>query len=261
MNNEELKDDLLADFYAYMQNCNEAKDEGGYYSNGIHCSSLGMCHRKVVMDYYKFPKKEHQLTTLLMFEGGNHFHRMVQAWIRNSARFMCLAEEFNVTEGLPKPITGKLDTVFQDITTGEIILADVKTAMPNMFKNYMDMLPKENHIIQVSAYAKGYQAMGYKYDKLAIMYFDRAGSNKPLIYFVEPYKDIDKLMDSYILAQLRYEQDRIMPERLQGKSWECDYCDYMNVSCEGYIKDSKDDFADFVKKENKKAKVKKCLTQ
>lgn len=258
MNNDELKDDLLFDFHSYMTNNNDIKDESGYYSSGIHCSSLGMCKRKVIMDFYKFPKKEHGLTTLLMFEGGNHFHRMVQAWIRNSNRFKSLAEEFNVTEGLPKPITGKLDTVFQDTITGQIILADVKTAMPNQFKdNLVGYLPKENHIIQVTAYAKGYKELGYHYDQLAIMYFDRAGSNKPLIYFVEPYPDISQLMDEYILAQLRYEQDKILPDRLASKSWECDYCDYMNISCEGYIKDAKDEFAEYVKNENKKGKVKK----
>ena len=239
--NEEFKEDLLADFFMYMSNCNEAKDEGGYYSNGIHCSSLGMCHRKVVMDYFKFPRKPHGLTTLLMFEGGNHFHHIVQAWIKSSNRFKSLAEEFNVTAGLPKPITGKLDTVFQDTVTNRIILADVKTAMPNQFKdNLVQYLPKENHVIQVTAYAKGYTNMGYHYDDLAIMYFDRAGSNKPLIYIVEPYADIDSLMDSYILAQLRYEQDKILPPQLDAIfdkdcAWQCSYCDYLNVSCEGLI--------------------------
>ncbi len=239
--NIDLRDDLLDDFYTYMLDCNDAKDID-YYSTGIHCSSLGMCKRKVVMDYFKFEKKPCGLTTLLMFEGGNRFHSMVQTWIRNSKRFKLLHENFIVTPGLPKPITGKLDVVFQDTITELVILADVKTAMPNMFKQYMDSLPKENHQIQLTSYGSGLTKLGIHYDLLALMYFDRAGSNKPLIYFIEPYPDIEHLFDEYILAQLRYEQDKILPPRLdnvldKGQAWECDYCDFNTISCEGLLKE------------------------
>ena len=231
---------MLLDFYSYMQHENTNKDTDGYYSKGIHCSSLGMCKRKVVMEYYNFDKKEHNLPTLLQFDIGNHVHRVVQKWMSKSSRFKLIHEEYNVTEGLPKPITGKFDMLFKDTITGVIILADIKTAMPLMFKQYIDSLPKENHIIQLSAYARGLDNLGIKYDKLAMMYFDRAGSNQPLIYFVEPYKEIDNLMAEYILAQLRYEQDRIMPERIDAlfnkeDAWQCSYCDFNNISCEGLI--------------------------
>jgi len=240
----DLSEDLLDDFYTYMLNCNDAKDEDGYYSTGIHCSQLGMCKRKVVMDYFKFERKQYGLTTLLMFEGGNHFHGMVQTWIRNSKRFKLLYENFNITEGLPKPITGKLDVVFQDTITNSIILADVKTAMPLMFKNFINTLPKENHIIQVTSYGSGLSKLNIHYDLLAIMYFDRAGSNKPLIYIVEPYKNIEDLFNQYMLAVLRYEQDKILPPRLddvldKDQAWQCSYCDFNNISCEGLMKGDK----------------------
>lgn len=253
METADLTAALLDDFYAYMLDCNDAKDDDGYYSTGIHCSQLGMCKRKVVMDYFKFDKKQYGLTTLLMFEGGNHFHGMVQTWIGNSKRFKLLHENFIVTPGLPKPITGKLDVVFQDTITNLIILADVKTAMPNQFKQYMDTLPKENHQIQLTAYASGLTKLGIGYDKLAIMYFDRAGSNKPLIYFIEPYLNIRVLFNEYINAVSDYENNKILPDRLKGKTWECDYCDFKDVSCEGYIAD---EFEEFIDKENKKARRK-----
>ena len=237
---DRLADDMLFDFYSYMQNENTSKDTDGYYSKGIHCSSLGMCKRKVVLEYYNFDKQEHNLPTLLQFDIGNHVHKVVQNWMRKSDRFELIYEEYNVTGGLPKPVTGKFDMLFKDNISGDVILADIKTAMPLMFKQYIDSLPKENHIIQLSAYARGLDNLGIHYDKLAMMYFDRAGSNKPLIYFVDLYKDIDKLMDEYILAQLRYEQDRILPPQLDAifdkdSAWECSYCDFNNISCEGLI--------------------------
>jgi hypothetical protein len=239
----DLIQDLLDDFYTYMLNNNKAKDEDGYYSSGIHCSQLGMCKRKVVMDYYKFDKKQHELPTLLQFEGGNHFHDIVQTWIRNSKRFKLLHENFNVTEGLPKPVTGKLDVVFQDTITDTVILADVKTAMPRQFEiqKYKDSLPKENHRIQVTSYGSGLSNLNIHYDELAVMYFDRAGSNKPLIYFVEPYPDIEALMNDYILAVLLYKHEKTLPPRLddildKDHAWECGYCDFNNISCEGLLK-------------------------
>ena len=210
-----------------------------------------MCKRQMVMDCFKFDRKPYGLPTLLMFEGGNHFHDMVKNWFRQSKRYSLLHEELNVSDGLPKPITGKLDVVFKDNETGQVILADIKTAMPLMFKKFMDSLPKDNHVIQLTAYAYGLNKMGIKHDRLALMYFDRAGSNKPLIYIVKPYKDIKKLFDEYILAYLRYEQDGILPDRLVGKTWECDYCDFNGVSCEGYIEKKKDAFLEFVESKSK----------
>jgi len=136
--------------------------------------------------------------------------------------------------------------VFQDTITNLIILADVKTAMPKQFQiqKNRDSLPKENHRIQVTAYGYGLTKLDIRFDLLAIMYFDRAGSNKPLIYFVEPYKDIEDLFNQYILAVLRYEQDKILPPRLddildKSQAWECGYCDFNNISCEGLMKGEK----------------------
>jgi hypothetical protein len=239
----DISQDLLDDFYNYMIDNNNAKDEEGYYSSGIHCSQLGMCKRKIVMDYFKFERKQYGLPTLLQFEGGNHFHEIVQTWIRNSKRFKLLHENFIVTPGLPKPITGKLDVVFQDTVTNLIILADVKTAMPLMFKQFIHTLPKENHIIQVTSYGEGLTKLGIHYDLLAVMYFDRAGSNKPLIYIVEPYPDIKELFKDYILAVMLYEHEKILPPRLddvldKSQSWECGYCDFLNISCEGLLKEA-----------------------
>ncbi len=248
-----LTDNLLDDFYRHMLDCNAVKDNEGYYSNGIHCSQLGMCKRKVVMDYFKFERKQYGLPTLLQFEGGNHFHDIVKNWVRSSKRFKILHEEFNITKGLPEPITGRLDIVFKDTVTNLIILSDVKTAMPNQFKQYMDTLPKENHRIQITSYGYGYKNMGFNYDKLAIMYFDRAGSNKPLIYFIEPYTTIESLFNYYIDAIHNYELNKRLPDRLKGKTWECDYCDFKDVSCEGYITD---EFDEFVDSENKKTRRK-----
>ena len=256
--NDNIINNLLDDFYKYMQSCNEAKDEGGYYSNGIHCSSLGACKRKVIMEYFNFPKLPYNLPTLLQFEGGNHIHHVVRKWINSSDRFEILHEEFDVSKGLPEPIVGRCDLVFKDKLTNEIVLADTKSAAAKQFTHFKDSLPKDNHIIQLTAYGYGLKQLGINYDKMCIMYFDRGGANKPLIYFVKEYADIEGLMNEYILAWLRHDQDKILPPKLTDKKdfWQCSYCSFMGISCEGYI-EQENEFSTWVTEENKKEQKRK----
>ena len=155
-------------------------------------------------------------------------------------RALPIEKEYNVTQGLPGKVTGTFDALIGDIKHKVKILADIKTANSNQFKKYSNYLPKVDHIKQLSSYGYGYLNLHHSYDLLLMMYFS-SGSDHPQFYFVEPYKDIDIEMNKYIKAVNDYEKTKILPPRLddvldKDMKWQCSYCDFINISCDGLIK-------------------------
>ena len=241
---EEVTEEFLEDLHEYLLNENSTKDESGYYGGGIHVSGLGGCKRKLVMNYFNFPQNVTPLTTLCMFYGGNKYHEMLQNWVRNSKRFELLREEFVLSKVFPGDVVGKLDALIKDRQTGIVTLADFKTVRPGQFKPHkIKYLPSENQITQISCYAYGLRKMNIKYDTVAIMYFDRAGENRPLFRFISKLdllsnSEIEKLFDSAIMAVELYKNAKVLPDIVdESGSWECNgYCNFKDISCNGYIK-------------------------
>jgi len=215
----------------------DKSDTDDYYENGLHCSKLGWCVRSEVMSYYNFPKKPVNLQTKLTFMRGNFYHELVYKWLEWSKRFELLLKEVTV-KNLPKPYRGKLDVYFIDNKTNLRILTDIKTANSNQFKKYGSFLPKIDNIKQLTAYSK----IPFDIDLLLMMYFS-SGSDHPQFYFVEPYKDIDFEMNKYIKAVKDYKKTKELPPRLdevldKDMKWQCSYCDFINISCEGLLKEA-----------------------
>ncbi len=211
-----------------------------YFENGLHCSKLGWCVRSEVMSYFNFPKKPINLQTKLTFMRGNFYHELVYEWLRWSNWYDLIEHEMTVTDTLPEPYRGSYDAMFEISENKYRVLIDIKTANSNMFKKYGISLPKEDNIKQLTAYHNGLIKQNYKIDLLLMMYFS-SGSDHPQFYFIEPYKDIDIEMNKYIKAVKHYEKTKELPPRLdidldKDKSWQCSYCDFINISCEGLIK-------------------------
>lgn len=232
---EEIKNRLIIDFTEYMKDIFDDKED--YFKNGIHCSSLGMCKRQVVLDYYGFDKKPMDLGQMLRLYSGTEKHELVQNWLDKSERFEVLHSEFEVSEGLPGDFVGRLDNVILDKATGKIGLTDTKTQNAMAFKRYIASLPKQNHIYQLSSYALGYKKMGFPYDFLMLLYYS-TGSDDPVMFQVDYYKGIEDLMQEYIDAVKDYVTD-ILPDRVRASDkenkWMCSYCPFNEISCKGLI--------------------------
>jgi len=244
----DIKQEMYEDLHKFLKEKADKKNNGTYYSNGIHCSSLDSCLRQVVMDYFKFPKKEHTMAQLLMFEIGNFVHRLVGDWAKASGKFELTGEEEVLTEWLPGDLSGKCDLNIRHRETGEKILVDTKTAMPKAFKVYSQYLVKKAHEIQLNAYSYGLKDKGEEPDNLVLTYFDRGGTNTPVYVDVEKMSD-EELEDIFITYQRaidNYKENKILPSKIEltfskkgntiyaTKSWQCDYCDFCGVSCSGY---------------------------
>ena len=245
---DDIKQEMYEDLHEFLKSRAEVKNNGSYYSSGIHCSSLDSCVRQVVMDYFKFPKKEPTMAKLLMFEIGNFVHRLVGRWANSSDKFELSGEEEILTEFLPGDISGKCDLNIKHRETGEKILIDTKTAMPNAFKIYSQYLVKKAHEIQLNAYSYGLKGKGEEPDNLMLTYFDRGGTNTPVYVDVQKMseEEIEDIFIRYQKAVDDYKESKTMPPKVDlifsrkgssifaKKSWQCDYCDFCDVSCTGY---------------------------
>ena len=236
---EDIIKRLFDDLYSYLKSHPKIvitiEKDNEYYAEGIHCSSLGGCVRKAVYSYFNFPANEFNMQTELVFARGNFYHELVYLWLKASSQFDIIHNEFKVSEGLPEGVVGKFDVCFKDNVTGKKILADIKTANSNQFKKFSNYLPKEEHIIQLTSYAKGYEAMGQSFDLGLMMYFS-TGADLPQFYFVEPYRNIDELIQGYVHAVENYKTAEILPPKLdelfdKKSIWQCSYCNYKDITC------------------------------
>jgi hypothetical protein len=244
----DIKEEMMADLHQWLKSRASDKDNSDYYSNGIHCSGLESCERKVVYNYFGLPKKDKTLAELLMFEIANMVHDLMGRWAKESEAFELIGEETVITEGLPEGVSGKSDLLIRHKDSNKTVLVDTKTAREGAFKN-MAWLIKPEHELQVNTYRMGYENLKQTIDEMILTYFDRGGSNSPV------YVKLNKIDDTYILGRIdtykkaikEYGENKIEPPKkplefkisetglLQAKkSWECDYCDFCGVSCDGF---------------------------
>ena len=246
---DKILKDMFDDLYSFLKKRSDDKSNSNYYSRGsIHCSGLDSCIRQVVMDYFKFPKKDLTMAELLMFEIANFCHRLMTDWARQSDRFEMIGEEHDITKGLPDMVSGKCDIVIKHKESGLNILNDTKTAMPSAFKSYSNYLVKRSHELQGKAYNYGLKNLETLIDLVIFTYFDRGGTNAPIYVAMSDISDeiLENTFDIYKEAIKEYEINKKLPDKeplifekknsevYVKKSWQCDYCKFCDVSCGGY---------------------------
>ena len=230
-------DNLLDDLHKYYIDENRQKDPE-YYGKGLHASAIGYCKKRAVLQYYKFPANIKSLQACVAMDRGTYFHERIQSSLKNSKHFEVLYENFEISGGLPQDVVGKLDIVVQD-KLDQNILVDIKTASEFALRNYGSSLPKKEHIYQITLYDRGlFILTKTKIDKLLLYYCSANGDFKPV--FVEREQMIDKIMYEYLKAIKDYKEVGLLPDVVDVEdSWKCNikYCEYKNISCEGYVED------------------------
>jgi len=259
------------------------KDEHPWDDMVLHVSDLsvslgpdGTCPRALWLRLKGAEKKPPTPGELLMFDHGAEIHKRLDEILRDGLGhpWEIVAREKKVT--LDGDITGRLDCLVRNITTGADVVVDFKTQRGRAF-GFMNG-PRPSHVLQVQAYMA---AEGI--DRGLIFYVDREGQNAAAQYVVE--RDDFKVYAAIDYA--RAIRDQIEPPGIfsaylnikENKGpdsvkleipWQCSYCNYRGVSCPGplpqdikdlkdlgiigYIKDGK--FSPF--KETKQGKERLC---
>lgn len=229
----EIVKDFISDYHQYMLDKNKSKDPE-YFNNGLHASTVGYCKRRSVYEYFGFEKRVLPLTTLTTFARGNNVHAEVQDMLKTAKHFKVLHIELDVSDGMPEGVKGRLDCIVEH-KSGVKILVDLKSANPQMFKAYMKSLPKPDHMNQVTHYANACDVLKIPYDKLAIVYLDKGGTNRSQMYFFDKQPEADRQMKADLKAIEDYKETKITPkyDLKSSEQWKCSYCDFYNIVCKG----------------------------
>ena len=220
----------------------------------IHVSDLSVvlppsdrkCHRGLWYRYYGYEKKERKAGTKLMFLQGDRLHEMA-AELLNAG--LTNWEVVNIEKPVSiDGITGRYDCKLYNPTKDEEMIVDFKTVRGNAF-NYLNE-PKASHKLQVRTYmaATGIQ-------NGAVIYIDREGSHFARQFFINPnLNQVEKGINlakniikkdkkpSKMLPKIRINQNKGNNSVVAELPWQCQYCDYINVSCDGAIPEKYKDY-------------------
>ena len=232
----------------------DIKDEWG--DDKLHVSDLAValpiterkCPRALTLRLLGMQKRPPHLGQILMFDHGNRIHDRIVDLLRLGLEgWRVLLVEGVVA--LPGDVTGRFDTLLRS-DEGKEYIVDYKTVRGRAFR-FMDG-PRDSHVLQVRAYCLGADADGG-----ILLYVDREGQNYVQQY--EVFRNDDQVKGAIEVAQcyrewakeyargMRFDLPSIMPPKLiinENKGpdsiklsmpWQCQYCDYLDVSCEGAL--------------------------
>ena len=222
--------------------------------SSLHVSDLSTptegCPRQLWLRLRGAQKKKPTPGQLLMFRHGNRIHRELIEDLR-----VGLGYEWEII-AVEKPvefegIVGKCDCLLQNTATKEIIVVDFKSVRGRKF-GHLDAQGKsmDSHNIQVQGYSYGFTVSAICEPVCGVvLYTDREGQNGFRQYDDVPndfpavkdaiaeIKTIDGLSEAPpILEPMIEVKENKGPDSVKLKQpWNCDYCDYQDVSCHGAL--------------------------
>ncbi len=212
---------------------------------GLPIGDGGMCHRGLWLRLQGAEKLPLSIGKLMMFDHGHRIQERVEGLLRvgiGSGDWELVDEPIS-HKGvfLPGNITGEYDAKLVNHEEQLTLILDYKTARGRAF-GWLDK-PRESHVLQVQGYIRALDADGG-----LLLYVDREGQNKPIQHFVP--RDDDKVIAAAKVAMdIRQSKDAppvLSPRVRIGKNkgpdsvrleqpWQCDYCDFRDVSCPGAL--------------------------
>jgi CRISPR/Cas system-associated exonuclease Cas4 (RecB family) len=238
---------------AIKKGIDKHENEHDWNEDKIHISDLAValdnsdqkCPRQVWLRLNGYDKKENSPGVKMMLKQGHNLHEFLAAVLSQGLpknwNVFGIEEQVNL-----KGITGRYDFALLD-PEGNKYIVDFKTVRGNAF-NYLRE-PKKSHILQVQSYIMATDAVGG-----FVLYADREGQNFVRQFAVERN---DKKVEKAIEKAKQLKITDIPPAKLEPKikvnhnkgadsivadlPWQCQYCNYRNVSCEGAIPSEFDD--------------------
>lgn len=222
-------------------------------SDLVHSSREDGCPRQLWLRLQGAEERPASPGELFMWAQGHALERRIvdylSEWLPRIAPPWRVDLRSKCLDGMsPDGIAGTLDFTIANDETGEVLVADVKTARGRAF-NYIDKPvsdgggPKHGAVLQVRHYARTIDAGGE-----ALFYADREGQNGARHFFLErDDEQVERAVEAIkAIADLRDAPDVLEPkvDVRQNKGpdsiyvsmpWQCDYCRFRDVSCPGAL--------------------------
>jgi len=191
-------------------------------------------------------REERQLTPgqRLMFWHGNRIHEDLAELLHNglpSEWAITAIEKYVEADG----VIGRLDCLLYNPISGSYIVVDFKTSRGRAF-GYLDNV-KPAHKLQVQAYMYALSLTGIEPEVGIVFYVDREGQNAMKQFTVQrndcgvkdaiaETRDIAEGPEPDILEPKLDIRENKGPDSVKLKQpWQCDYCNFLDVSCNGAL--------------------------
>jgi len=219
----------------------------------FYVTDLGMCPRKVIMNFGDYEKKPLTNGEKLMFYKAENDHQALIRLLDNSENLFVLKGEFNISSGLPNMWRGRLDCLIYDNENKCIFPVDWKGTRS---LRYGADLPKPKDVLQIRTYIMALQNMGFPTDYGELVYTDRTGSYEGAEFVVKPDNQLIlnemKIYEEYYKKAIQPKTDdtinteiieynlppildreikQIKNEFYLIPNWQCSYCYYQGISC------------------------------
>jgi hypothetical protein len=211
----------------------------------LHVSDLSVaigegCPRALWLRLRSAEKKDLTQGQLLMFRHGHRIHADLVGILKNSLNsgWQIQAVEKPVALG---PVVGRYDTRLFHSKEGWEIIVDFKSVRGRKFQYLDEAMP--GHVLQVQSYIAAADADGG-----LVFYVDREGQNQARQFYVQrddqavwfAVEECVKIRDSEIAPAILQPKLTIGknkgPDSVKlGQPWQCDYCDYLDISCPGAL--------------------------
>jgi len=239
----------------------QIKKENKQYSSGnLYISDLGRsscipasdrkCQRQLWHRLNGADSNPLKAGQLLMFQQGSSLEEQIVELLKKSLPyyFKVVATQMDVSLG--SPLNGRLDILVADMNSGEMEVIDVKTVRGGAFR-YRDEI-KETDKFQVAGYIYALRKMMFAdITKGCILQVDREGQNFTRHYHFDFHHELQQEIESTItelgwIAESddppEYHPIKITVNENKGDDsikaelpWQCNYCQYRNISCQTAI--------------------------
>jgi len=230
----------------------------------LHISDLGyaydLCPRQLWLKLHGAERKKHHYGKDIMFMRGDIVHIETAQILQYGLDDYWTIKGVEVPVKLFENVVGRTDMILQG-REGEKIIVDFKTSRGGNF-NYLDAEgPGEEKKAQVRGYCNAINA-----DYGILFFIDREGQNGVRQYLVE--SDIVQLENDYLKVQkIIIKEHDVLKPKLNIKinkgdnsiylnhPWQCNYCDYLDVSCPGALPEEYRNIKGIVAKEDKEGNI------
>ena len=213
--------------------------------------SDGKCTRQLWLRLNGAEKARVSSGTLLKYKQGDNLEEVALEMLRLGLpdNYHIVAEQINISNGLPDEMTGRLDFLLTDDENYSII--DIKSNRGNAF-NYMGNSIKPLYKSQVNTYIYAIEKMfSIDVKSGAAFVLDREGTNfaREFWYQHTPedlYQTVNAIDFIQEVATFANPPAKMKPDYKINENkgddsvaiklpWQCSYCDYYGVSCKGAI--------------------------
>jgi hypothetical protein len=241
-----------------------SEDDQEWDNSYLHASDIGKlepgegCARQIKYRLEGAEKKDLTVGEELRFDHGHRIHERVVELLSDSLPTQgwdIAGEEVSVSDRLPDNLTGRLDF---DLVgpEGQHVVCDTKTARGRLF-DYVEE-PRLSHKRQLQVYMWAEDA-----DYGIVLYVDREGSNAPQSFIVErddervnellsklkTIQDIDEL-PNILDPSLRRRENKGPDSLYIEQPWQCEYCPYKAITCDGALPDELTDLGIVAKQDD-----------